>query len=266
MAIESKLKKDNLFFKIMLIRFRGYFHRLRKSLLSTIIFIGFIVGLVFYLGDNDLVKQSLEIAGTLGFILFIFLFLVTKDDNPIDIALAGAAGESTVLDELKKLDNNFVLYNSVILPDEKSTVGQRELDFVAVSKKAIYVVEVKNNRGYIHVENMAERWEVSKTSTFNKTYSKTIKNPIRQTFAQRKVLQTYLYKNKIYIKGIPVVTVVIFAHEEVELSDNFIAGDANQAVLLLEHLLPFVKMKEDSITEEMSGKSRKKIVKFLERV
>ena len=167
--------------------------------------------------------------------------------------------------QLKRLDNSFVLFNRVVLPDEKSTVGNRELDLIAVSKKGVYIVEVKNNRGYIQVENMAERWQVSKTSQNNKIYAKTIKNPIRQTFAQKKVLQTYLYKQRVYIKGIPVVTIVIFANEDVQLSEDFIADDANQAVLSLKNLIPFINAKEQYL-EKMPTRSRRKIIKKLEKM
>ncbi|WP_150466490.1 nuclease-related domain-containing protein [Francisella sp. SYW-9] len=264
MAIESKLKKDRLFLRFTWARLRNYLIRARKSLYSSIILCGLIVGVDLYLGNVEFVAQSLQIALTLGVILFVFFFLITKDDNPVDIIISGAEGETTVLDELKKLDNNFVLFNRVILPDQKSTVGNRELDFIAISRKGIYIVEVKNNRGYIQVENMAERWQVSKTSQNNKVYAKTIKNPIRQTFAQKKVLQTYLYKQRIYIKGIPVVTIVIFANDDAQLSENFIADDANQAVLSLKNLLPFIKAKEEYL-EKMPSRSRKKIIRKLEK-
>ncbi|MDE4980340.1 NERD domain-containing protein, partial [Francisella tularensis subsp. holarctica] len=81
------------------------------------------------------------------FIVFVFFFLITIDDNPVYIIISGAEGETTVLDELKKLDNNFVLFNRVVLPDEKSTVGKREIDFVAISRKGISIIDVINNRG-----------------------------------------------------------------------------------------------------------------------
>ncbi|QIV94320.1 nuclease-related domain-containing protein [Allofrancisella frigidaquae] len=264
MAIENKLKKDRLFLRFTWVRFKNYWFRARKSLYASIILCGFIVGVNLYLGNIDFVNQSLQIAVTLAFILFIFFFLITKDNNPVDIIISGAKGESVVLNELKKLDSNYVLFNRIVLPDDKSTIGNRELDFLVISRKAIYIVEVKNNRGYIKVENMAERWQVEKISQNNKTYAKTIKNPIRQTFAQKKVLQTYLYNQRIYIKGIPVVTVVIFANPEVQLSDNFVAEDANQAVLSLENLLPFINAKEQYL-EKMPTRSRRKIIKKLEK-
>ena len=264
MAIESRLKKNRLFLRFTWARLRNYLIRARKSLYASIILCGLIVGVDLYLGNVEFVTQSLEIGITLAFILFVFFFLITKDDNPVDIIISGAEGETTVLDELKKLDNNFILFNRVVLPDEKSTVGNREIDFIAISRKGIYIIEVKNNRGYIEVESMAERWNVSKTSQNNKVYAKTIKNPIRQTFAQKKVLQTFLYNQKIYIKGVPVVTIVIFANEDAQLSENFIADDANQAVLSLENLIPFIKAKEEYL-EKMSTRSRRKIIRKLEK-
>ena len=264
MAIESKLKKDRLFLRFTWARLKNYFHRAKKSLYASIILCGFIVAIDLYLGNVEFVTQSIQVGVTLSCILFVFFFLVTKDDNPVDIIISGAEGESIVLDELKKLDNKFVLFNRVILPDEKSTVGTRELDFIAISKKSVYIVEVKNNRGFVQVENMAERWHVEKTSQNNKVYAKTIKNPIRQTFAQKKVLQTFLYNEKIFIKGIPVVTVVIFANDDAKLSESFIADDANQAVFELDTLLPFIHAKEQYL-EEMPSRSRSRIIKKLEK-
>ena len=264
MAIESKLKNDRLFLRFTWARIKNYLHRAKKSLYASIILCGFIVAIDLYLGNTEFVKQSIQVGLTLSSILFVFFFLVTKNDNPVDIIISGAEGETVVLSELKKLDNKFVLFNRIILPDEKSTIGTREIDFIVVSKKGIYIVEVKNNRGNIKVENMADRWYVEKTSKNNKVYAKTIKNPIRQTFAQKKVLQTFLYNEKIFIRGIPVVTVVIFAHDDATLSENFIADDANQAVLELETLIPFINAKEQYL-EEMPSRSRSKIIKKLEK-
>ena len=264
MAIESKLKKDRLFLRFTWVRLKNYYQRAIKSLYASVILCGFIVAVDLYLGNTEFIKQSIQVGVTLSSILFVFFFLVTKDDNPVDIIISGAEGESVVLDELKKLDNKFVLFNRVILPDEKSTVSTRELDFIAVSTKGILIVEVKNNRGSIRVENMADRWHVEKTSQNNKVYAKTIKNPIRQTFAQKKVLQTFLYNEKVFIKGIPIVTVVIFANDDAKLSDSFIAADANQAVLELDTLLPFIHAKEQYL-EEMPSRSRSKIIKKLEK-
>ncbi|MDE4957410.1 NERD domain-containing protein, partial [Francisella tularensis subsp. holarctica] len=81
-----------------------------------------------------------EIGITLALILFVFFFLITKDDNHVDIIISGAEGETTVLDELKKLDNNIVLFNRVVLPDEKSKVCNIEIDFVSISRKGIYII------------------------------------------------------------------------------------------------------------------------------
>ncbi|QLE78377.1 NERD domain-containing protein [Francisella sp. Scap27] len=264
MAIETKLKKDRLFLRFTIARLKNYFYRAKKSLYASIILCGLIVGVDLYLGNVEFVTQSIEVGFTLAFILFVFFFLITKDDNPVDIIISGAEGETTVLTELKKLSNEFVLFNRIVLPDQKSSVGERELDFIAISKKSIYIVEVKNNRGFIKVENMADKWQVEKTTQNKKVYAKTIKNPIRQTFAQKKVLQTFLYNEKIYIKGIPVVTVVIFANDQAELSDNFIADDANQAVLELETLLPFIEAKEQYL-ESMPTRSRRKIIRKLDK-
>ena len=264
MAIEHKLKKERLFLRFTLAKLKNYLIRIKTSLYVSIILCGFIMMVVLYLGNWELAKQSFEISITMSAIVFVFLFLVIKDDNPVDIIKSGAEGETVVLNEIKKLDNNFVLFNRIILPDDKSSVGTRELDFVVISKKCIYIIEVKNNRGHIEVQNMADRWRVEKTSQYNNVYEKTIKNPIRQTFAQKKVLQTFLYNQKIYIKGIPFVTIVIFANDDVELSDIYIADDANQAVLKLEHLIAFIENKEQYL-EEIPTKSRKKIIKSIEK-
>ena len=51
---------------------------------------------------------------------------------------------------------------------------------------------------------------------------------------------------------------------DVELSDSFIAEDANQAVLPLVDLLGFIGVK-DGYLENMSSKTRRKIIKQLEK-
>ena len=54
-------------------------------------------------------KQSIQVALTLLSILFVFFFFAIKNDNSVDIIISGAKSETTVLDELKKLDNKFLL-------------------------------------------------------------------------------------------------------------------------------------------------------------
>ena len=264
MAVENKLKKNWLFFRFTWVKIKSFFTRVLKSLYPCVILFLIFTLTGYYLSDGSNIKQLLELATTLSLILFVFLFLITKNSNPLNIIISGAEGETQVLKKLKELDNDFVLFNRMILPDEKTTIGIRELDFIAISKKAIYIIEVKNNRGYVVVENMADRWHVEKKSQNNKIYSKMIKNPIRQTFAQKKVLQTYLYKQRVYVKGIPVVTVVVFANEDVKLSDSFISDDANQAVVCMDSLIPFIKAKEEYL-KNMAPRVRKKAIRKLEK-
>ncbi|MDE5041486.1 NERD domain-containing protein, partial [Francisella tularensis subsp. holarctica] len=59
-------------------------------------------------------------------------------------------------------------------------------------------------------------------------------------------------------------TIVIFANEDAQLSENFIADDANLAVLSLENLIPFIKANEKYL-EKMPTCSRRKIIRKLEK-
>ncbi len=90
------------------------------------------------------------------------------------------------------------------------------------------------------------------------------KTQLDKLLLKRKYYKTFLYNEKIFIKGIPVVTVVIFANDDAKLSESFIADDANQAVLELDTLLPFIHAKEQYL-EEMPSRSRSRIIKKLEK-
>ena len=264
MAILDNLKSNKLHYKVAIAKANSYLNRLKVSLLVAITLCIVVVFAATYIsGDKEVILNSLEVAITFSSIIFIFLFLVTKDDNPENMIKSGVTGENLVIKELKKLDDDFIIFNQITLPDERSSIGQRELDILVLSKKNIYIVEVKNNRGDIVVDAEAKEWYVEKVTQYNNTYAKKIRNPLRQIYAQNKVLNYYLRNKKIFMKMVGVVNIVVFANEEANLDNIYIKDDASEAVVCLEHLNMFIKHKEE-YCEDIPSKIYKKTLKELE--
>ena len=62
---------------------------------------------------------------------------------------SGLAGEEGVYKLLAGIDSGFHVLNGVLLPNSRSRTGHTEADFVLIGKKALYLVETKNNSGRI---------------------------------------------------------------------------------------------------------------------
>jgi len=97
---------------------------------------------------------------------------------------SGLDGESRVFKLLASLSDEYIVLNQVLLPNARSRTGHTEADFVLIGKKALYLVETKNNASTIKVTENGHEWDVT-TPNGDAT---TMRNPVRQVKIQAKVL------------------------------------------------------------------------------
>jgi Nuclease-related domain len=104
-----------------------------------------------------------------------FLYFQVKPDAQI---AAGAQGEDIALSILKPLPDQFVIFNQMDIPNDKSGTGVNEADFIVVGPSAIFVVEIKNNSGTILCDESAKNWNVAKVGRGGTSYEgKEVRNP-----------------------------------------------------------------------------------------
>lgn len=98
----------------------------------------------------------------------------------------GNYGEFKLYRKLVRRYGKNNLYPNLYLPGKNTT--NTEIDLVLLSKKGIFVFEVKNYGGYIYGSKHDEMWtQVLSFRTKHKFY-----NPLRQNYAHTKALEQYL--------------------------------------------------------------------------
>lgn len=90
-----------------------------------------------------------------------------------------------------------------------------ELDNVIVNKYGVFIIEVKNYKGYIVGNEDDYVWQKYKTTDAGSTYEKTVKNPIKQVKRQVFILAHYLeyYGERLWVKG---YTILLHGNSPVE--------------------------------------------------
>ncbi|MBN1524316.1 MAG: NERD domain-containing protein [Spirochaetales bacterium] len=136
------------------------------------------------------------------FYIFLFLFIIVaviilKIKAPV---IKGAFGEFKVKWYLNKLDGEeYIVLNDLLL---KTSHGTSQIDHVVVSPYGIYVIEVKNYKGWIHGHEKSEYW----TQSIYKT-KYIFRNPIKQNRAHINALKEILSD----FKRVPCYSIVVFA-------------------------------------------------------
>lgn len=100
----------------------------------------------------------------------------------------GDEGEDEVAYVLKSLDNNFIVLRNINLPRKDKDPVQ--IDFICVSNKGLFVIEVKNWLGYVTGDYESDIWYSSINGTNNKQ-----KNPIKQNEWHVDYLKRFIKQN-----------------------------------------------------------------------
>ena len=97
-------------------------------------------------------------------------------------ARAGREGEYIATNIIRKVlrDEDILLTNVDISYDGRKA----ELDNVIINKYGVFIIEVKNYAGTIYGKADDYTWIKSKTDPYGNTFTKTVRNPIKQVNRQ----------------------------------------------------------------------------------
>lgn len=217
------------------------FKRNLGNLMIAILFMGMIFSFIYLyelLGKNygyekiseliELIfskRSNSEIIIKVILTMMLLKSIIKVMNKNLDIIRAGVEGEKLAkkhIKNLKKID--YKVIPNVIVP--KSKGGFRELDFVIIGTKGVFVIETKNMSGYIYGD--AEDTELTRTKTGrgNRTYDSTIGNPIQQVKGQVNALASYMKKKKINCN---VDYIVAFTNEKASIN---ISNDEGKVIKL----------------------------------
>lgn len=149
----------------------------------------------------------------------LFFLSMTGGSTVAPSALTGVEGEVAVLEELENLPNGWTVFNQVTIPDPQAGgYGRRELDFVVIGPRAVYVIEVKNVAGAIHVRPDEKHWPVARRKGCgNRPGWNAMDNPLKQTGAQVRAVESWLLQNGVACRVVPVLC---FPHPGAMLADT----------------------------------------------
>ncbi len=162
-------------------------------------------------------SYSPPLAMLLGVVSALFLFFIALPGaSSVDPgALAGVEGEVAVLKQLRKLPDTFLLLNRVRLPDALLPNGERELDFVVVGPTGLWIIEVKNTPGVIHVQPDQAHWPLVRRAGCGSSPSwNAVQNPLPQVQAQVDALARWFLVHGLFVQP---RAAVVFAHAETAL-------------------------------------------------
>ncbi len=114
---------------------------------------------------------------------------------------AGRYGELRATEIIKKCldDDDRLFTNITVFYDGKET----ELDNVIVNKYGVFIIEVKNYNGSLVGREEDFEWTKYHTTEAGNTYTKIVKNPIKQVKRQVYILARHFEENgaKVWVKG-----------------------------------------------------------------
>lgn len=147
----------------------------------------------------------------IGAMVLFFAAITGGSSVPAD-QMSGTEGESRTLEALKRLPEEFTIFNQVRIPDPSLPNGNRELDFIVVGPNGISVVEVKNTPGLIYVDPDTRHWQVVKRAGCGSRPGwNAMDNPLGQVRAQIDALDRWLIR---YGLNPPIRPAVCFARPD----------------------------------------------------
>jgi hypothetical protein len=150
-------------------------------------------------------------------VMVLFFASIGASSSVSSDELVGVEGELRTLQALEKLPDDCVLFNRVMLPDDWLPNGQRELDFIVVAPTGLFVVEVKNPPGRIHVDPDARYWPLVGRGCGGRPDWQAVANPLPQVKAQAEALERWLLRQGL---NETVQAAVCFSRPEVVLENT----------------------------------------------
>ena len=109
----------------------------------------------------------------------------------------GIQGEEIVFNELKKIfGEDAIIFRNIIVQPRANTNKPFECDIICVSKRGVFVFEVKNWQGHIEADLLSPKWGVKKS--YENIYNR-YDNPVIQNNVHKKCLDEILGTNVISI-------------------------------------------------------------------
>lgn len=108
-------------------------------------------------------------------VLFLIAWFLPSENE-----MRGMRGEKTVFSILKKLPDEYYIWNDVVIQRNGYSV---QIDHIAISPYGIFIIETKNMKGWIYGNDDCDKW----TKT-NWGYKYHFHNPVRQNHAHVKAL------------------------------------------------------------------------------
>jgi hypothetical protein len=177
--------------------------------------IGGLLGLGVCLGAYLITPPlGLMLVGVLAMTLF-FATIGGSSTVPAH-ELSGIEGEVRALASLKTLPDDCIVFNRIRLPDDWLPNGQRELDFIVVAPAGLFVIEVKNTSGRIHVDPNSKHWPLASRGCGGRPNWQAVANPLPQVLAQAHALERWLLRQGI---SQPVRSAVCFSRSDVILEN-----------------------------------------------
>jgi len=149
----------------------------------------------------------------------VLFFLGLPGGSSVDPgALAGIEGEVAVLERLRQLPDDYLLFNRVKLPDGQLPNGWRELDFIVAGPTGLWIVEVKNTPGHVYVQPDARHWPLARRGCCGSRPNwNAVENPLPQARAQVDALRRWVLQQGVSVEPRPVICL---SHPEVAVENS----------------------------------------------
>lgn len=153
---------------------------------------------------------------------------------------AGTEGQKAVTHQLKGLDDNYFLINSVVIPPNRG-----DTDHIILGPTGIFVFETKNLSGVVECNH--DVWNRYKVSGKGKQYHIRMGSPSNQAKRNAKVLKDFILKHKksIFARNPPHIWVnaaIVFASDKLELK----LKDPTVDVLKIQDLMDYIKKQRET--------------------
>lgn len=190
--------------------------------------------------------------------MVLFFSAITGGSSVPHHVMAGVEGEARVLDKLRQLPDDHVIFNQVHIPDPELPNGRRELDFIIVGPSAVTIVEAKNTPGLIQVDPDSRQWRVVKRKGCGSSPGwNAIDNPLRQVRAQARALERWLLENGLTTRP---RGMVCFARPDVAIADP---DKAELPVVTIAELIEHVHASQAD--HNLSMRDRQTVIRLLQR-
>ncbi|WP_353894593.1 nuclease-related domain-containing protein [Proteinivorax hydrogeniformans] len=143
----------------------------------------------------------------------------------------GIRGEKVVLKKLKKLPNDYIVYNDITI---NNNGDKAQIDHLVIGPKGVFCIETKNMKGDISGREEDHNWVQRKTGKKGGVYFQKFFNPCKQNGRHVYKLKGYLNRNR--LSHVWVQSVVVFIKKRSSKLDV----DSNTPVLKDEDLLKFI--------------------------